>query len=159
MRSICFLPPPTVRFLFRLIPTALARTRTRARRALDSNWIRIGFGLFLDSNQDSFSDSDSGSILLRVFSLLYDEVKNGNLFAEIWLQPLDNSSGIGYNNQAFFGMQGKSPKNLSLGNVRAQAYLPRFQCPAILYGGVAHLGERLNGIQEVVGSIPIVSTK
>ena len=25
-------------------------------------------------------------------------------------------------------------------------------------GGVAHLGERLNGIQEVVGSIPIVST-
>ena len=27
------------------------------------------------------------------------------------------------------------------------------------FGGVAHLGERLNGIQEVVGSIPIVSTK
>ena len=27
-----------------------------------------------------------------------------------------------------------------------------------MYGGVAHLGERLNGIQEVVGSIPIVST-
>ena len=26
------------------------------------------------------------------------------------------------------------------------------------YGGVAQLGERLNGIQEVVGSIPIVST-
>ena len=26
-------------------------------------------------------------------------------------------------------------------------------------GGVAHLGERLNGIQEVVGSIPIISTK
>ena len=26
-------------------------------------------------------------------------------------------------------------------------------------GGVAHLGERLNGIQEVVGSIPIVSTR
>lgn len=25
-------------------------------------------------------------------------------------------------------------------------------------GGVAHLGERLNGIQEVVGSIPIIST-
>ena len=25
------------------------------------------------------------------------------------------------------------------------------------YGGVAHLGERLNGIQEAVGSIPIVS--
>ena len=28
-----------------------------------------------------------------------------------------------------------------------------------MFGGVAHLGERLNGIQEVVGSIPIVSTK
>ena len=27
------------------------------------------------------------------------------------------------------------------------------------YGGVAHLGERLNGIQEVEGSIPFVSTK
>ena len=29
----------------------------------------------------------------------------------------------------------------------------------ITCGGVAHLGERLNGIQEVVGSIPIVSTR
>ena len=29
----------------------------------------------------------------------------------------------------------------------------------ITCGGVAHLGERLNGIQEVVGSIPIISTK
>ena len=27
------------------------------------------------------------------------------------------------------------------------------------HGGVAHLGERLNGIQEVVGSIPIISTR
>ena len=26
-------------------------------------------------------------------------------------------------------------------------------------GGVAHLGERLNGIQEVRGSIPLISTK
>lgn len=26
------------------------------------------------------------------------------------------------------------------------------------FGGVAHLGERLNGIQKVVGSIPIIST-
>ena len=30
---------------------------------------------------------------------------------------------------------------------------------SLTHGGVAHLGERLNGIQEVVGSIPIVSTK
>ena len=29
----------------------------------------------------------------------------------------------------------------------------------LLFGDVAHLGERLNGIQEVVGSIPIISTK
>ena len=28
-----------------------------------------------------------------------------------------------------------------------------------LFGGVAHLGERLNGIQEVEGSIPFVSTR
>ena len=28
----------------------------------------------------------------------------------------------------------------------------------ILHGGVAQLGERLNGIQEVIGSIPTVST-
>ena len=27
------------------------------------------------------------------------------------------------------------------------------------YGAVAQLGERLNGIQEVVGSIPVGSTK
>ena len=29
----------------------------------------------------------------------------------------------------------------------------------LLFGDVAHLGERLNGIQEVVGSIPIISTR
>ena len=27
------------------------------------------------------------------------------------------------------------------------------------YGGVAHLGERLHGMQEVRGSIPLISTK
>ena len=27
------------------------------------------------------------------------------------------------------------------------------------HGGVAHLGERLNGIQEVRGSIPLISTR
>ena len=26
------------------------------------------------------------------------------------------------------------------------------------YGGIAQLGERLNGIQEVIGSIPLIST-
>ena len=29
----------------------------------------------------------------------------------------------------------------------------------IEYGGVAHLGERLTGSQEVKGSIPFISTK
>ncbi len=30
---------------------------------------------------------------------------------------------------------------------------------SVISGGVAQLGERLNGIQEVIGSIPTVSTK
>ena len=29
----------------------------------------------------------------------------------------------------------------------------------LIYGGIAQLGERLNGIQEVSGSIPLISTK
>ena len=29
----------------------------------------------------------------------------------------------------------------------------------LVFGDIAQLGERLNGIQEVVGSIPIISTK
>ena len=38
--------------------------------------------------------------------------------------------------------------------------LPFFMLYGIITssGGVAHLGERLNGIQKVVGSIPIIST-
>ena len=28
-----------------------------------------------------------------------------------------------------------------------------------MHGGIAQLGERLNGIQEVSGSIPLISTK
>ena len=31
--------------------------------------------------------------------------------------------------------------------------------PSNEYGGIAQLGERLNGIQEVSGSIPLISTK
>ena len=30
---------------------------------------------------------------------------------------------------------------------------------SLLFGGIAQLGERLNGIQEVSGSIPLISTK
>ena len=37
-----------------------------------------------------------------------------------------------------------------------------FESPAtsvsLLHGGIAQLGERLNGIQEVSGSIPLIST-
>ena len=33
------------------------------------------------------------------------------------------------------------------------------KCRGIEYGGIAQLGERLNGIQEVSGSIPLISTK
>ena len=29
---------------------------------------------------------------------------------------------------------------------------------SVTYGGIAQLGERLNGIQEVSGSIPLIST-
>ena len=29
----------------------------------------------------------------------------------------------------------------------------------LAFGGIAQLGERLNGIQEVSGSIPLISTK
>ena len=32
-------------------------------------------------------------------------------------------------------------------------------CAGSEYGGIAQLGERLNGIQEVSGSIPLISTK
>ena len=44
----------------------------------------------------------------------------------------------------------------------AQNYLDKSL--ALLYykkyvGGIAQLGERLNGIQEVSGSIPLISTK
>ena len=30
---------------------------------------------------------------------------------------------------------------------------------SVTYGGIAQLGERLNGIQEVSGSNPLISTK
>ena len=32
-------------------------------------------------------------------------------------------------------------------------------CKMHKFGGIAQLGERLNGIQEVSGSIPLISTK
>ena len=47
--------------------------------------------------------------------------------------PLDKSTTRGYNTKAVDGS-------------------------AIAHGGIAQLGERLNGIQEVSGSIPLIST-
>ena len=36
---------------------------------------------------------------------------------------------------------------------------PALKKCAKIFGGIAQLGERLNGIQEVSGSIPLISTK
>ena len=38
------------------------------------------------------------------------------------------------------------------------AIMQKLSGTAIEYGGIAQLGERLNGIQEVSGSIPLIST-
>ena len=39
------------------------------------------------------------------------------------------------------------------------AIIQKLSDTATKYGGIAQLGERLNGIQEVSGSIPLISTK
>ena len=39
------------------------------------------------------------------------------------------------------------------------AIIRKLSDAASKYGGIAQLGERLNGIQEVSGSIPLISTK
>ena len=38
------------------------------------------------------------------------------------------------------------------------AIIRKLSDAASKYGGIAQLGERLNGIQEVSGSIPLIST-
>ena len=48
---------------------------------------------------------------------------------------------------------------MTLDKQREVWYYNRALNSCITCGGVAHLGERLNGIQEVVGSIPIISTR
>ena len=48
-------------------------------------------------------------------------------------------------------------KNL-LTNPRSTAIIQRLYDLSVTYGGIAQLGERLNGIQEVSGSIPLIST-
>ena len=39
------------------------------------------------------------------------------------------------------------------------AIIQKLSDSTIEFGGIAQLGERLNGIQEVSGSIPLISTK
>ena len=46
-----------------------------------------------------------------------------------------------------------------LTNQHLAAIIQRLCDTATEYGGIAQLGERLNGIQEVTGSIPVISTK
>ena len=58
-------------------------------------------------------------------------------------------------------MSSKSHKKaeMTLDKQREVWYYNKALDSCITCGGVAHLGERLNGIQEVVGSIPIISTR
>ena len=46
-----------------------------------------------------------------------------------------------------------------MGNTLLKYNLFGQQTAKIEHGGIAQLGERLNGIQEVSGSIPLISTK
>ena len=55
----------------------------------------------------------------------------------------------------------KTEKNhkIHLTNAPCFAIMQKLSGQRIAYGGIAQLGERLNGIQEVSGSIPLISTK
>ena len=48
--------------------------------------------------------------------------------------------------------------NYPLTNPSLIVIIQKLSGTAIAYGGIAQLGERLNGIQEVSGSIPLIST-
>ena len=50
-------------------------------------------------------------------------------------------------------------QNSLLTNQHSVAIIQKLSGTATEYGGIAQLGERLNGIQEVSGSIPLISTK
>ena len=47
----------------------------------------------------------------------------------------------------------------SLDKFRKCAIIQKLSEQRTKYGGIAQLGERLNGIQEVSGSIPLISTR
>ena len=51
----------------------------------------------------------------------------------------------------------KKRKNL-LTNYYIVAIILKLCDAVLIFGGIAQLGERLNGIQEVSGSIPLIST-
>jgi hypothetical protein len=51
-----------------------------------------------------------------------------------------------------------SYKNLVLTSTHVSVKIPFTVEKLIMRGGIAQLGERLNGIQEVSGSIPLIST-
>ena len=51
----------------------------------------------------------------------------------------------------------KSEKSIDI--LVLYCYNIKAACQQRAYGGIAQLGERLNGIQEVSGSIPLISTK
>ena len=51
----------------------------------------------------------------------------------------------------------KNAKN-TLDKKKLRCYNTKAVKQRIEYGGIAQLGERLNGIQEVSGSIPLIST-
>ena len=57
-----------------------------------------------------------------------------------------------------WGDPGRKRKSVDIFK-RACYNTPCAEESAAEYGGIAQLGERLNGIQEVSGSIPLISTK
>ena len=50
-------------------------------------------------------------------------------------------------------------RKIPLDKSASYAIIQKLSDSATEYGGIAQLGERLNGIQEVSGSIPLISTK
>ena len=49
-------------------------------------------------------------------------------------------------------------RKIPLDKSASYAIIQKLSDSATEYGGIAQLGERLNGIQEVSGSIPLIST-
>ena len=56
------------------------------------------------------------------------------------------------------GDTGKNMRFILTSQPKSDNILKQSVPACIKYGGIAQLGERLNGIQEVSGSIPLIST-